>query len=408
MKWIHQYKIVTLLLMLQIVVWACGSGPANDEAANKPGEVDQHSESADDHDHEGQPPVVQLDAAALERLGLEIAVAGPGEIEVTTELPGEVQVNGDRMAHVGPRVGGVVREVLVSLGDTVRSGQLLAVLESRELADAKAGFLAASARLGLADATYRREERLWKGKVSSEQDYLNARNSRVEARIEFRSAEQKLHALGFSLDEVKKLPEQHNAVLTEYRITAPFDGTVIERHITLGETVSAERSVFTVADLSSVWIDLAVYQKDIGAVRAGQVARVSTEHGHEVELKIDFVQPLVGEETRTALARIIAQNPDGAWHPGCFITANVTMAETEQKGIVVPSSAVIRMDDGDEVVFVETVGGFEPRPVALGRRVRDLMEVLSGLESGERYVAKGGFSLKAELGKADFGDGHGH
>ncbi len=388
--------------------WACGGGPAPEAESDRHVDSSPHVEGDDGHGDHGEELLVRLEAGALERLGLEIAVAGPGELEITTELPGEVQVNGDLMAHVGPRVGGVARKVLVSLGDTVRAGQLLAVLESRDLADAKADFLAANVRLDLADATFKREERLWKEKVSSEQDYLDALNTRAEARIAYRSAEQKLHALGFSEDEVEKLPEEHDVVLTEYRITAPFGGTVIERHITLGETVTAETSVFTVADLSSVWIDLAVYQKDLGAIRSGQIALVSTNHGDEAELRIDFVQPLVGEQTRTALARIIAPNPDGAWHPGCFVSAQVATGETERSGLVVPSTAVIRMEDGDEVVFVEMDEGFEPRPVTVGRRTRDQVEVVSGLVVGDRYVGRGGFSLKAELGKSDFGDGHGH
>jgi len=388
--------------------WACGGGPAPEPENDRHADGSEHVEGDDGHDDHEEELLVRLDTASLERLGLEILVAGPGELEVFTELPGEVQVNGDLMAHVGPRVGGVAREVLVSLGDTVRTGQLLAVLESRDLADAKADFLAANVRLGLADATFKREERLWKEKVSSEQDYLDALNKRAEARIVYRSAEQKLHALGFSKLEVEKLPKQHDVVFTDYRITAPFSGTVIAKHITLGETVTAETSVFTVADLSSVWIDLAVYQKDIGMVRAGQAARVSTNHGDDAELIIDFVQPLVGEQTRTALARIIAPNPDGTWHPGCFVTARVNMGETESSGLVVPSTAVIRMEDGDEVVFVEVDEGFEPRSVTVGRRTRDHLEVVSGLVAGDRYVGSGGFSLKAELGKSDFGDGHGH
>jgi cobalt-zinc-cadmium efflux system membrane fusion protein len=387
---------------------ACGGGPAPEADSDRHVDGSAHVEGDDGHDEHGEELLVRLDGGALERLGLEILVAGPGELEVVTELPGEVQVNGDLMAHVGPRVGGVAREVLVSLGDTVRTGQLLAVLESRDLADAKAAFLAANIRLGLADATFKREERLWRDKISSEQDYLDALNKRAEARIQYRAAEQKLHALGFSQLEVEQLPEQHDVVLTEYRITAPFSGTVIAKHLTLGETVTAETSVFTVADLTSVWIDLAVYQKDIGRVRAGQVARVSTNHGDEAELIIDFVQPLVGEQTRTALARIIAPNPDGVWHPGCFVTARVAVGETESSGLVVPSTAVIRMEDGDEVVFVETKEGFEPRPVDVGRRTRDHVEVVSGLVAGDRYVGRGGFSLKAELGKSSFGDGHGH
>jgi len=360
------------------------------------------------HDDHGDKQVVHLEDVDLEQLGIEIAVAGPGRLSVTAELPGEVQVNGDRMAHVAPRVGGVVREVRASLGDTVRKGQLLAVLDSRELADAKASFLASAERLRMADSTFSREERLWKGKVSSEQDYLDAKQNRAEARIELRTAQQKLLVLGVTENEIKNLPDSHEIALTDYRLLSPFDGTVIDRHITLGETVAAEDPVFTVADLSTVWIDLSVYQRDIGAVRSGQSVRVETNHGDEAELAIDFVQPLVGEETRTALARIIAPNPDGHWHPGCFVTAKVTTSASDEARVVVPDTAVIRMPDGDDVIFVATDEGFEPVVVTLGVRSAGLAEVATGLEPGQRYVVRGGFSLKAELSKKSFGDGHGH
>ncbi len=98
--------------------------------------------------------------------------------------------------------------------------------------------------------------------------------------------------------------------------------------------------------------------------------RVTTDHGDDAELTIDFVQPLVGEETRTALARIIAPNSEGVWHPGCFVSARVATGATEQPAIVVPATAVIRMEDGDEVIFVQTDEGFEPRIVVSGRRAR--------------------------------------
>ncbi len=383
---------------LGLLLIGCGAGPQSPA----------RSAVEADHDDHAEERVVHIADGDLDELGIEIAVAGPGRIAVTAELPGEVQVNGDRMAHVAPRVGGVAREVRASLGDTVREGQLLAVLSSRELADAKASFLASAERLRMADATYSREERLFNGKVSSEQDYLDAKQSRAEARIELRTAEQKLLVLGVTAQDIRALPDSHDVALTDYRLLSPFDGTVIDRHITLGETVAAEDPVFTVADLSSVWIDLSVYQRDIGAVRSGQSVRVETNHGDEAELAIDFVQPLVGEETRTALARIIAPNPDGHWHPGCFVTARVTTSATGEARVVVPDTAVIRMSDGDDVIFVVTDEGYEPVVVTLGLGSGGRVAVESGLDPGDRYVAKGGFSLKAELGKEAFGDGHGH
>jgi len=374
---------------------ACGRHSVTDEHGGEDSEA-----------HAGER-LVHVEPDMLDELGIRIETAGSGSVGLTVELPGEVQVNGDRMAHVAPRVGGVVDEVFASLGDSVRRGQVLAVLESRELADAKAEFLATAERLKLADATFRREERLWNEKVSSEQDYLDARRGLAEARIERRAAEQKLHALGFSQGELDGFGDRHEVEFTVYRLTAPFDGTIIDRHITIGETVDSGSPVFTVADLNTVWIDLSVYQRDIGAVRAGQTAHVITEHGEEAELEIDFVQPLVGEDTRTATARIVAPNTDHMWHPGCFVTAAVTTSRLDAR-IVVPVGAVIRMEDGDDVVFVDTGSGFEPRLVEMGRRSGDGIEIVSGLEPGERYVAEGGFSLKAELGKDAFGDGHGH
>ncbi len=384
---------VAILAFLPVL--GCGQAPGADDHAGE--ESEAHIEER----------VVHIGANAASDFGIRVETARSGQIAVSTDLPGEVQVNGDRMAHVAPRVGGVVNRVLVSLGDNVRKGQLLAVLESRELADAKADFLASTERLKLADATFNREERLRNERISSEQDFLDARRGLAEARIERRAAEQKLHALGFSQEDLEGLSDQHDATFTEYRLRAPFSGTIIDRHITMGETVEAGSPVLTVADLDTVWIDLSVYQRDIGAVRAGQTVSVVTEHGEKAELQIDFVQPLVGEATRTARARIIAANTDGTWHPGCFVTASVTTSVTPAD-VVVPTSAVIRMEDGDDVVFIESGEGFEPRLVVVGRRSPDEVEIVSGLDVGDRYVAEGGFSLKAELGKDAFGDGHGH
>lgn len=408
-----QISITTLLTLTLLLsgTWGCGGGPApeehTDQHADETGRTEEAEEHGEDEEHD-RDSVIRLDAAALERLGLVIAQAGPGRLEVTTELPGEVRVNGDKLAHVGPRVAGVARQVLVSLGDRVRSGQLLAVIESRELADAKASYLAATERKKLAQATFAREERLHRGMVSSEQDFLDASNGLAEANIEMRSAQQKLFALGLSESDVRGIADAPDDSYTKYRIRAPFDGQVIDRHMTVGETLSADVPAFTIADLSEVWIDLRVYQKDIGTIRKGQMARVITNHGDEAEFPINFVQPLVGEETRTALARIVAPNTRGVWHPGCFVTARVAVEKTEASSFVVPASALIRMEDGDEVIFVETLEGFEARVITPGRRSRKQVEILSGLNPGDRYVAKGGFSLKAELGKGAFGEGHGH
>jgi len=357
--------ITRLLFASVLIVGGCGGGAADEQDVSARDTAEDH---ADDR-------LIRLDTDDLGALGIELETAGPGLIGVTIELPGEVQVNGDTTAHVAPRVGGLVREVFKSLGDRVRTGELMAVFESRELADVKATFLAAYERLGLAQALFEREERLWKQKISSEQDYLDARNTLAEARIELRAAEQKLHALGFFQEELDDLPTRHDATFTEYRITAPFDGTVIEKHITLGETIAADESVFTIADLSTVWIDLSVYQKDLGRIRGGQ--------------KVTITAAPHAEHAPTAVTGSVVREEVG-------VTVRV------------PNSAVITLGDDESVIFVQTPEGFEPRAVHIGHRNHRFVEVLSGLEPGERYVAEGAFSLKAELGKDAFGEGHGH
>lgn len=357
--------------------------------------------------HEEDHRAVHVSPAQIEELGIVLETATSGELAMEVELPGEVRVNADRLAHVAPRVGGVAHEVRVSLGDEVREGELLAVIESRELADAKSEFLAARQRLALARATADREERLWAQSATSQQDLLDARTALAELEIALRAAEQTLHALGLSDAEVAQVAAEPDGRLTMARLIAPFAGTVVEKHISIGETIEPQQSVLTIADLSVVWVDLSVYQKDLPALHAGQEVMISTDHVPSARGEIDFVQPIMGESTRTALARVVMPNPDGLWHPGCFVTAQVSTSRTKVP-VRVPRSALLSDEVGDPMIFVRTEDGdFRPREVEVGRSDAGHVEIVDGLAPGETYVASGGFALEAELGKDAFG-GHAH
>ena len=366
---------------------------------------DDHAEPADEDAHGDE--VVQLSAADLKEFGIELATAKSGAIDQLIELPGEIVLNSDALAHVVPQVQGIVREVRKSIGDSVQAGEVMAVIDSRELAEAKATFLAAIEREKLAQANFTREERLWQKKVTSEQEYLNAKQALAETRIGRNAAEQQLHALGFSETDLKKLPQHPDTTYTRYEIRAPFAGTIIEKHLTLGESVTADAEVFTIADLSSVWVDINVYQKDLTQIRKGQTVSILIGHGiPTVSGKVAWVGPLVGEATRTAKARVILANPEGTLRPGLFVTAQVAVGNTAA-GIVVPKSALQTFEERT-VVFVQDEDGFEPRPVQVGRETATQVEILSGLQAGQTYVSKGAFTLKAQLSKGAFGDGHNH
>lgn len=357
---------------------------------------DQEGHEGHEGEDEGNAEAVKISSATLKEFDIELQSAGAGALHQYIELPGEIVLNADRLAHVVPRVSGIVQQVDANVGDQVKTGELLAVLESRELADAKAEYLAAVERLKLDRVNFEREEKLYQKKVSSEQDFLDARQALAEARIALRSAEQKLHALGFSNPYLEELPNQADTSFTRYRITAPIDGTVIEKHITLGENIKEDDNVFTIADLSSVWVDIDIYQKDLGKVRKGQRVVIKPGHGlPEATGEIAWVSPLVGEETRTALARVILSNPEGMLRPGLFITARIATRQTKAQ-VVVPISA-LQTIDGKPAVFVKTEDGFAARPVRLGARSGESVEVLSGLNPGERFAATNTFVLKSEL-----------
>jgi cobalt-zinc-cadmium efflux system membrane fusion protein len=368
-----------------------------------------HEEPAEHlHDQE-EENLVHLTDEAMKNIGVEITTAGPGKLKVDLRFPGEIRVNADRMANIAARLTGIVRNVKKNLGDTVKKGEVLAVIESRELADARAFFHAAHERVNLAQSNFSREERLWKKNISSEQEYLDAKRALAEARIELESAKQKLLALGFASNFLEDLPHDPNESLTEYEITAPFDGRVIKKDITLGEELKEDSVAFIIADLSTVWVDLSIYQKDLPFVREGQQVLISAGRDvPEAKGEISYLGPVVEEGTRTVLARVVLPNPEGHWRPGLFVTAGFVQEEINVP-LLIPKSALQNLE-GETCVFIHFPEGFKPQPVAVGRTNKAHAEIISGLKVGQRYVTKGAFDLKAKIVTSSLGGhaGHGH
>ncbi len=424
-KSIYISSFIALLLLAGLGFWRFGPyevvvvrGEAETEK-HEGHEREQHARKiSDDHNRDKDKEesnqhipgeIVRINDLQRKKLDIKFGTAGPGRLLTTIELPGEIVMDADHLAHIMPLLPGVVREVRKKLGETVRQGDVMAVIESRELADAKAAYLAASERVALAQATFTREEQLWEKGISAKQEYLDAKKSLSEAKIEHRSAEHKLRFLGFSEVFIEDLQKHPDRTLIRYVITAPIDGTVVQKHITLGEKVSDDTEIFTIADLSHVWIDLSVPQKDLVSIKRGQRALISLGFGTpDAEGKISYVSPMANRKTRTALARVVLPNPDRRWRPGLFVKARISVGELRLP-LVVPKEVLQRLENED-IVFVEVKGGYEPRHVSVGRSDGSNVEILSGLFAGERYVAKGGFELKAVMMTRDLGAhaGHGH
>lgn len=218
------------------------------------------------------------------------------------------------------------------------------------------------------------------------------------------------YRLGDSVKAGDVLAElESNETLRPFDLKALIDGTVVAFNVTLGESLAAGKVAYTISDTSTVWVDLRVYQRDLPKVRQGQTVRITVGHEYPtVQGAISYVGPVVDEISRTGLARAVVQNPEGLFRPGLFVIGNLLLDEYELP-VVVSRSAVHAME-GRDVIFVEAsdAEGFEPRPVLVGRRDSENLEILEGLKQGERYITQGGFFLKADLQKESFGDGHAH
>ena len=192
--------------------------------------------------------------------------------------------------------------------------------------------------------------------------------------------------------------------LTSYDLVAGFSGIVIDKHIAAGEAVSRDTEAFIVADLSTVWVEIHVYQKALARVRVGQsVSLDSDDASVRTDGVISYITPVIDQATRTATARVVVDNRDGRWRPGLFIVA--TVVQPVEAEVIVRRRALHTLDD-HSVVFAEENGSFEAKQVVTGALGREWVEIASGLEAGRRYADEGSFLVKAELAKSAAGHDH--
>jgi cobalt-zinc-cadmium efflux system membrane fusion protein len=361
--------------------------------------------AAEKDDHEDEPEgaehteaaEVELSETQIVAAGISLATAQPSKIKSAIELPGEITFNQDRTAQVVPRLAGVVEAVKVDLGEQVKHGQVLAVIASTDLSERRSEFYAAQKRLGLAQKTYRREKELWEERISAEQDYLQAQQALREAELTVANAKAQLQALGSDAGK--------QDALSRYELKAPFDGMIVEKDITLGESVNTDDKIFTISDLSTVWADISVPANALSAVRVGSNAVIeSTAFESSANGTVSYVGSLVGQQSRAATARVTLPNPEGVWRPGLFVKVRVGAGEASVPVAVSPDA--IHTLEEKPVVFVRTDHGFAAQPIVTGRSDSEAVEIKEGLQAGARYALDNSFIIKSELGKASASHAH--
>lgn len=388
-----------LLLGLLLGLAGCGSPPAPQASVGATQDAHGHDEHGHDDeqggdphghdDHGGEADTVHLTDAQIAAAGitLETVAADQAGVVVATAI---VAADPTRSAIAAAAIGGRIAAVNRNLGEAVRRGDALAVIESREAAELTAEVEAARSRLGEATTTLEREERLFRERVSAEQDVIAARAAAREAQIRLRLAQQRLGASGGT----------DAATSNRLTVRAPIDGHVIERQAALGNVVAADAALFRIADLAVVSLELALSPDDAGAVAAGAAVMVDTGRRH-AQGRIAFVAPIIDPATRQVRAQAELPNADGVWRIGETVTARIARTGAAH-GVAVPRAAIQTVEDKPSV-FVRTDEGFAVRHLVLGPAAGTDVLVTSGLAGGERIAVGNSYVLKAELGKGEGG-----
>lgn len=344
---------------------------------------------------EGAEKALTLSAEEAQTAGIKLQKLELQDTAGHIMVTAIIQANQDKLAHVVPRVPGRIVKVDASLGDRVKPGQALAMLDSIELGEARSSYLQAASEAAVAQAGFARAQRLNADNIIPEKDYLRARAEHEKARAS-------LHAAADTLRMMGVIPEKLSGSV--FPLTAPFAGTVIEKKAVRGELAQPDTSLFTVADLSTLWIEADLFEKDLGKVRIGAHATVTlTAYPGEVFTgRLTYISSTMDKETRTVKARVEVPNPDGRLKPEMFATVAIDTGGSV-KTLRVPEDAVLLMQ-GQPTVFVAERGGFEPRAVEVGERAQGYAVLKSGVVAGERVVASGAYALKARLLKSQIGD----
>ena len=347
--------------------------------------------------------IVTLSPEQVRVAGIETKKAATGSFAVPLLATAIIEPNGNKVSRIGSRVAGRITKVVAIQGDRVKTGQPLAYLESIELDQAWSDYAKARGKHALAATNLRREETLFEKKVAPEKDALKARQEFKEAEADLGLCVRRLRLLG--VERVK--PEDpsdgpgdnHPFVV----IPSPLYGVVIERTVTQGEMVSPDKVLFTVSDISSLWVVIDIYEKDMGRIRTGMEVKLLVAAYPDAPFKghISYIGDVMDEKTRTVKARVTVDNSKGLLKPGMFATVSIDTLKRapEEKLRAIPEEAILMEGPGRYVFIAEGAHRFKKRVVTPGRTLGKVVEITNGLKEGDEVVVKGAFILKSELNK---------
>lgn len=381
------------------------------------GADDGHGHGAEEAAHEDE---VKLPPAAIEQNKIKVEAARRQSLGEVFTAPARVAYNAERMAHVGTPVNGRVAEIKIKLGDAVKKGDALLVIDSPALGEAQSDYLqkrtqaqVAESALEVARTAAERAKRLQAGKGISlgeyqkrDGEFKSARGALKSAQAAMTAAENSLHLWGVTQPEIDRLVKT-GEIDPRYTVRAPIDGAVIQREATLGEIVGPDReALLVIADLRTLWVLADVPENTIHKIEQGAPALVNVEaiENQGFQGKITYIAPELDKATRTGQVRVEVPDGNTPLRPGMFARVALTLGhDHESSGTIAVPEAAVQTFEGGPCVFVEVDGEpntFAKAPVEVGPAIGRMVPIVAGLEEGKRYVSNGAFIVKAEMSKA--------
>ncbi len=377
---------ISYVLAVLLLLGGCGEKSAKSaEAAKQEGKAESKEEKG-----------LKLTAEEQERAGIKFEEVSSRTFEDSVSVTATIRPNQDRIAKISPRVEGRIVGVSANLGDTVRAGQALAVMDSLAIGEAQSTLLRAQSSERVAQADFKRAESLSAEEIIPQKELLRARGELERASAESRAARDRLRLLGGSASA-------SGQAQSTFALTAPFAGTVIQKKATIGELGSPSDAIFTIADLSKVWIEANLTDQLVSKVRTGAAAivTVGAYPGERFNGRVSYIANVLDKDSRTIAARIEVPNKDGRLKPEMFASASIATGG-QVEAISVPDTAIVLLQ-GQPTVFVNEQGGFESRAVETGEKLAGRTVITSGLKAKEQVVATGAYALKARLLKSQIG-----
>jgi cobalt-zinc-cadmium efflux system membrane fusion protein len=332
---------------------------------------------------------IRYSSEFAQRTGLALGTVGTRPLSPIVHVTGTVTFDPDRVADIGARIAGRVRSVLRLEGDQVQRGDVLAEIESAELGEAQAALISARAHAAAAMANEKREKELADAKISSHREAELAAATAAAARADLLAAQSRVHAMG------GREGGEPGVLLLQ----SPLAGKVVKRNLSRGQFVEPTLTAFRVADLSRVFIALAVFERDVATIRSGDSVELLAANGAgaPVHGSVAYAGDEIDLQTKTAAVRVIVDQPDTPLRPGQSVLAKIQASAKAGHTLVAPRDAVTSIDGKPTVFVAHDEHSVEPRTVTLGRQDASQVEIVDGLRAGERVVVSGVFALKSEI-----------